>query len=118
MLFILRQTLVWVMFFSCTAGLLLTFAEIAFSSTDIKASADEIATAEQAVVWLEGKPELSSWLKKEGLDKRVLEKTKIRPELIRDVAQVRDHVNLRNSDKLINVLLAIEVARSSRQPNN
>jgi len=58
--------------------------------------------------------EVVKWLEDNNLAERVLKRAQSQPELLKQVAEVRNHVNLKGSEKFINLLLAIAVAKSSR----
>lgn len=57
--------------------------------------------------------ETYEWLREEGLDQRVFTEAERNPHLLKEVDDVRNRLFIKNSDKFVNILLAIAVAQNS-----
>lgn len=133
MLLLLRQTFLAALLLLTCVGLALSFVDIAYSySKDIEESTVTVPT--ETVQQGEARNTLEHikhdlrlelqneypesavrWLEENDLAERVLIRAHKKPELLKQVAQVREHVNLRNSEKYVNLILAVAVAQNSRQ---
>ena len=97
------------------AGLSVAVTGSETSQADIIQNSDTVLVSETDVR-LEGlSQETREWLAAEELDQRVAEAAEDNPELIGQVESLRERLIIKNSEKFVNILLAVAVARSSTQ---